>query len=230
MLLIFVLIVGVQPRTWHRIKDYFTKIDIKTQLGIKEDSRVQDTTTVQNKLKNMVYDSKSLTVVVNNNQPNLRKEKIGKNNYFLEKLDFMGRVQGGKIRLTSPNVFKENIEKKITVNPTGWYRKTNKKYLKKVALLPKVEEQKRNVITGTQALTAQMKKYEDEIENRMRANNESIDYQVEPIYNGINSIASGVHLQAQSDKKDYQLNVYIFNEQPEMKLNHLTGTIQKEEK
>lgn len=64
--------------------------------------------------------------------------------------------------------------------------------------------------------------YESKVRNALR-NGEKVIYQVQPIFQGKDLMAKGVHMQAISTNKKLNFNVYLYNVQPGMKFNYANG-------
>lgn len=121
----------------------------------------------------------------------------------------------------------------LTWDPTGWHNKRinggwlyNRCHLIGYQLTGQ-NNNPRNLITGTRELNdPDMLKYENEVAEYIRNSKKHyIRYRVTPIYRGNNLLANGVEMEAQSvGSNAVHFNVYIFNEQPGVKINYKNGT------
>lgn len=90
----------------------------------------------------------------------------------------------------------------------------------------------RNLITGTRYMNTEgMLPFENEIAEYVKDTGENVLYEVTPIYEGENLVASGVHMQACSvddDCESLAFNVYAYNVQPGVEIDYATGENEKE--
>lgn len=90
---------------------------------------------------------------------------------------------------------------------------------------------KENLVTGTRAMNSPgMQDFETQISDVLYYDKLHVRYQVTPIYQGNELLPRGVHMMAKSvedDGKACNLNVYVFNVQPDYTINYQTGVGQK---
>lgn len=91
-----------------------------------------------------------------------------------------------------------------------------------------------NLVTGTRAFNNPgMNYYEGKISNALYYGKTHIRYRVTPIYSGNELLPRGVQMMAKSiedNGKTYDLNVYVFNVQPGVEIDYLTGQNSVQEK
>lgn len=122
------------------------------------------------------------------------------------------------------------------IKPTGWqtakYDFVDGKYLYNRCHLIGFQltgenANERNLITGTRYLnTKGMLPFENMVADYIKDTGNHVMYRCTPVFAGNESVARGVHLEAYSveDKGDgICLNVFIFNVQPGVKIDYLTG-------
>lgn len=122
------------------------------------------------------------------------------------------------------------------IKPTGWhtakYDFVDGKYLYNRCHLIGFQltgenANERNLITGTRYLnTKSMLPFENMVADYIKDTGNHVMYRCTPVFAGNESVARGVHLEAYSveDKGDgICFNVFIFNVQPGVKIDYLTG-------
>lgn len=122
------------------------------------------------------------------------------------------------------------------IKPTGWqtakYDFVDGKYLYNRCHLIGFQltgenANERNLITGTRYLnTKGMLPFENMVADYIKDTGHHVMYRCTPVFAGNESVARGVHLEAYSveDKGDgICFNVFIFNVQPGVKIDYLTG-------
>ncbi len=143
------------------------------------------------------------------------------------------------------NVCKEIMPKedekrgKISYKPTGWVQKeypyiinTRQLYNRCHLIawqLSAENNRKENLMTGTAYLNQAMIKWENDIAEYIKDNennNYHVLYRVTPIFEGENKLANGVHMEAMSveeREKGIYFNLYIYNVQPNIEIDYSTG-------
>ena len=85
----------------------------------------------------------------------------------------------------------------------------------------------RNLITGTRYMNVEgMLPFEDMVADYVQDTNNHVLYQVTPIFEGKNLVASGVQMEAQSVEdhgKGIEFNVFVYNIQPGITIDYATG-------
>ena len=128
---------------------------------------------------------------------------------------------------------------KISYKPTGWVQheypyiiNTRQLYNRCHLIawqLSAENNRKENLMTGTAYLNQAMIKWENDIAEYIKDNennNYHVLYRVTPIFEGENKLASGVHMEAMSveeGEKGIYFNIYIYNVQPNIEIDYSTG-------
>lgn len=136
---------------------------------------------------------------------------------------------------TMPTEEREDIS---SVTPTGW---NNKRYDSDLVdggwiynrchligyQLTGENDNADNLITGTRYLNIEgMLPFENEVADYVRDTGNHVMYQVTPIYEGSNLVASGVVMEAESvedNGEGIDFNVYCYNVQPGIEIDYSTG-------
>ncbi len=132
---------------------------------------------------------------------------------------------------TMPTESRGNIS---SVKPTGWWQAYyngevlyNRCHLIGFQLAGE-NANWRNLITGTAYLNIDgMLPFENEIADYVESSGHHVLYCVEPIFDGDNLVASGVHMQALSVEdggSHVSFNVYCYNVQPGVLINYADGS------
>lgn len=180
-------------------------------------------------------------VYINNNIPNFREEEYTTKSFEkYSKLDDLGRCG-----VAYANICKEIMPKKdekresiSEIKPSGW---KNVKYdgiidgnylYNRCHLigwqLAGENANKQNLITGTRYMNVEgMLPFENLVDDYIERNeNNHVLYRVTPIFKEKNLVASGVQMEAYSiedNGKGIQFNIYVYNVQPGIEINYLTG-------
>ncbi len=182
------------------------------------------------------YDGE-IAVTINDNCSNFtdKEKKRARKGAFEDysKLDKLGRCGAA-----TANICKETMpgddEKRESIgsiNPSGWQ---SINFWSRCHLigwqLSGENDNERNLITGTSRMNLSgMLPRENQIATYIRDNpNNHVLLKVDPIYEGTDLVASGVHMQAWSveDKgKGIDFNYYIFNYQPGYIIDYSNGTV-----
>lgn len=183
------------------------------------------------------FDGSTPYVTINSNIPDF-EEKYFTTKSFEEyaPLDSLGRcgVAFANVSIdTMPTGEREAISK---IKPTGWqnakYDFIDGKYLYNRChligfQLTAENANEKNLITGTRFMNVQgMLPFENKVAEYVKKNKKHVLYRVTPIFEGDNLVASGVKMEAESveDKgSSIMFNVYVYNSQPKVKINYLTG-------
>lgn len=180
-------------------------------------------------------------VYINNNIPNFREEEYTTKSFEkYSKLDNLGRCG-----VAYANICKEIMPKKdekresiSEIKPSGWKNVKydgiiDGKYLYNRChligwQLAGENANKQNLITGTRYMNVEgMLPFEDLVDDYIEKNeNNHVLYRVTPIFKEKNLVASGVQMEAYSvedNGKGIQFNIYVYNVQPGIEINYLTG-------
>ena len=123
-----------------------------------------------------------------------------------------------------------------SIKPSGWhsvkYDFVDGKYLYNRChligyQLTAENANEKNLITGTRYLnTKGMLPFENMVADYVKETGNHVLYRVTPVFEGKNLVASGVYMEAYSVEDDGDgicFYVYVFNRQPGVKINYLTG-------
>lgn len=117
-----------------------------------------------------------------------------------------------------------------SIHPSGWKSGMLWERCHLIAWMLSAEnDNKQNLITGTHTMNVKgMLPFEKEIAEYIDDSGNKVLYQVTPIYEGKNAIASGVHMMAYSvdDKgRGINFNIYCYNVTPNKSINYKTGVV-----
>lgn len=215
-------------------------ISVLAAISLASISFAKPTTTVQAQsyndrtLSSLTFHHQEI-VTVDQNHPRFSKssesEKHGPWQKF-SNLDFLNRAHTANA-LLNEKIMPTAKRQALTWNPTGWHNRRiqggwlfNRCHLIGYQLTGQ-NNNPRNLITGTRELNdPNMLKYENEVANYIKKSAHNyLRYRVTPIYRGNNLLANGVEMEGQSvGSNAVHFNIYIFNEQPGVKLNYRNGT------
>lgn len=183
------------------------------------------------------FNEKKPYVIINNNIPDFKEEDLTTECFEkYSELDELGRcgVVIANIGIeTMPTEERESIGQ---VKPTGWktarYDCVDGKYLYNRChligyQLTAENANERNLITGTRYMNVEgMLPFENKVAEYIKETENHVLYKVTPIFQGQNLVASGVQMEAMSVEdrgKEISFNVYIYNNQPNIEIDYLTG-------
>ena len=131
---------------------------------------------------------------------------------------------------------KEERESIGQIKPTGWhtvrYDCVEGKYLYNRChligyQLTAENANEKNLITGTRYMNVEgMLPFENIVADYIKETGNHVLYRVTPIFKDNNLVASGVQMEAKSvedNGKGVLFNVYVYNNQPGIEINYLTG-------
>ena len=176
-------------------------------------------------------------IEINNNIPNFKES-----DYTTEAFENYSELDDyGRCGVAYANICKEIMPKKgekrgdiSNVKPTGWkQKKYNGEYLYNRChligyQLSDENDNELNLITGTRYFNVTgMLPFENKVAEYIKENeNNHVLYRVTPVFEGENLLASGVEIEAYSvedNGKGICFNVYVYNIQPGININYLTG-------
>lgn len=177
-------------------------------------------------------------VAINNNIPKFKDSELKNTSYeTYARLDNLGRCGIARANIgrdLMPTSERGSIGR---VKPSGWqtvkYDIVDGKYLYNRCHLIGFQltgenANERNLITGTRYMNVDgMLPFENMVADYIKETSNHVLYQVEPIYEEDNLVATGVHMQGKSveDKgKGISFNVFVFNVQPGVEINYKDGT------
>ena len=150
-------------------------------------------------------------------------------------LDLLGRCTVAEAML-DPSLMPATQREAIgAVKPTGWhtvkYDIIEDKYLYNRCHLIGYQltgenANERNLITGTRYMNVRgMLGWENLLANYLKEVGGRCLYRVTPIFDGLNLVASGVHMEAESVEDDeIWFNIFVFNVQPGIGINYRNGS------
>ncbi len=176
-------------------------------------------------------------VVLEGNQPGFSEDEITTVSYeSYSELDELGRCGKAMACIDESLMPKEEREDISEIIPTGWqwskYETVEGEYLYNRCHLIGFQltgenANERNLITGTRYMNVSgMLPFENMVAEYIRKTGNHVLYRVTPIYEGENLIASGVQMEAWSVEDEGQgirFHVYVYNVQPNININYLTG-------
>ncbi len=226
----------------HRKKSSHRKNTLTTKNTTSTTSTA--TTTTNNKkvaksssLSNIPPFSGEPYVVINNNKPKFSDSERDKKSYeYYSDLDDLGRCQVAIANVGQDLMPTEKRESISRVRPSGWKNAEydfvdgghlyNRCHLIGFQLTGE-NANERNLITGTRYLNVDgMLPFENLIADYVKETNNHVLYKVEPIYDGDNLVAKGLHMQAESvedNGEGVSFNIFCYNNQPGVKINYATG-------
>ena len=183
------------------------------------------------------FDGKTPYVIINNNEPEFPDEDLNTNSFEkYSELDSLGRcgvAYANVSKETMPTEARGDISK---VKPTGWhavkYDCVEGKYLYNRChligyQLTAENANKQNLITGTRYLNVEgMLPFENQVAEYVKQKNGHVLYRVTPIFEENNLVANGVQMEAESVEdrgEEVKFNVYVYNVQPNIKIDYSTG-------
>lgn len=184
------------------------------------------------------FDGKTPYVIINNNEPEFPDEDLNINSFEkyseLDSLERCGVAYANVSKETMPTEARGDISK---VKPTGWhavkYDCVEGKYLYNRChligyQLTAENANKQNLITGTRYLNVEgMLPFENQVAEYVKQKNGHVLYRVTPIFEENNLVANGVQMEAESVEdrgEEVKFNVYVYNVQPNIKIDYLTGS------
>lgn len=187
------------------------------------------------------------TYVLNDNRPLFTEEDYAaaKDQYiFLSELDYLGRCgvcEGSLGKDTLPEEDRGDIS---SVRPSGWHQEMYPTVISKndgalynrchllMYALTGLNAEPRNLITGTEYLNNKgMLPYEMAVVNWIEKEGGRVLYRVTPVFEGMNLLCSGVHIEAgdvETGGDRFHINVYCYNVEPGISIDYATGYSKKE--
>ena len=176
-------------------------------------------------------------VIINNNKPEFdEKDFTTKSFERYSELDVLGRCGAAYANIGKDLMPTEQRGDIGMIKPTGWqyskYDFIDGKYLFNRCHLIGFQlagenANEKNLITGTRYLNVDgMLPFENQIAEYVKKKNKHVLYRVTPIFKDKNLVASGVQMEAMSVEdrgKTICFNVYVYNNQPRVKIDYKTG-------
>jgi len=184
--------------------------------------------------------SSEIVITINNDIPYFEDKDITNEefeNYSnLDSLNRAGVAFANICKYTMPP--KDSKRGSLSYKPTGWvqylYGENNKEHLYERChliawQLGNENNNKKNLITGTCQMNEAMIKYENAVADWIKTKNKEnkdyhVLYRVTPIYEGTNSLATGVEIEAKSvEEEGILFNKFIYNVQDNFDIDYSTG-------
>lgn len=176
-------------------------------------------------------------ITINENQPNFSKGELSSKPFErYSRLDVLGRC-GVAVANLGPETMPKGERGAISsVTPSGWhnvkYPNVEGKYLYNRCHLIGYQlsgenANKRNLITGTRYLNVNgMLPFENQVADYIKETKNHVLYRVTPLYQGVDLVAKGVLMEAESCEdqgKGIKYSVFVYNVQPGISINYLNG-------
>lgn len=186
--------------------------------------------------------SNSPYIEINNNVPEFETHEIQEATTSYEtysQLDRLGRCQEAQASIGQDLMPTEDRESLSDVTPSGWDNERyscvdggwiyNRSHLIGFQLTGE-QANALNLITGTRYMNVEgMLPFENQVADYIKSTGNHVLYEVTPIYEGNNLVASGVQMEAYSVEdqgQGVQFNVYCYNVQPGININYANGDTQ----
>lgn len=177
-------------------------------------------------------------VYIGSGNSNLLETEEWSEGYESYTMDDLGRCSVAEAMVGEDTMPTDDREDISSVEPTGW---NNKRYDSELVdggwiynrchligyQLTGENANEKNLITGTRYLNIEgMLPFENNVAEYIKDTGNHVMYQVTPIYEGDNQVASGVVMEAESvedNGEGIDFNVYCYNVQPEIEIDYSTG-------
>lgn len=217
---------------------------MQTEIWENENNEINYTTKVSFSLDEIPEFTDTPYVVINQNIPFFKESD--KTTIAFEKyseLDELGRCGVAYANICEEIMPTEKRGEIGNIKPTGWHTVryddlVEGKYLYNRCHLIGYQlagenANEKNLITGTRYFNVEgMLPFENQVKNYVEETNYHVLYRVTPIFKENNLVASGVQMEAFSVEdmgKGICFNVYVYNQQPGIEINYLTGESHKME-
>lgn len=176
-------------------------------------------------------------VVVENNIPDFSEEELQTEAYEeYSELDDLGRCGTAKANIGEELMPTEERESISQIKPSGWNNKAydeveggylyNRCHLIGFQLTAENANEE-NLITGTRYMNTEgMLPFENLVADYIRETENHVLYEVTPVFEDDNLVASGVLMEAKSVEDDGEgicFFVYVYNVQPGIEIDYATG-------
>lgn len=183
-------------------------------------------------------------VIINDNRPEFADKDLTADAYeFYSELDYLGRCGYAMACVGKELMPTEDRESISQIKPSGWIQEKydfvdgenlyNRCHLIGFQLTGENANEK-NLITGTRYMNVEgMLLFENMIADYIKETGNHVLYRVTPVFDEKNLVARGVQMEALSIEDDGEgicLNVYVYNNQPGVVIDYLTGESREEGK
>ena len=176
-------------------------------------------------------------VVLNNNEPEFNEEDFTKETFEeYSELDVLGRCGPAFANIGIETMPTEERGEIGQIKPSGWqtikYDNIDGKYLYNRCHLIGYQltgenDNEKNLITGTRYMNREgMLPFENEVADYEKDTGNHVLYRETPVFEGDNLVADGVLMEAMSVEDqglDIEFNVFVYNVQPQVKIDYQTG-------
>lgn len=183
------------------------------------------------------FDETKPYVIINNNMPDFSEEEITTKSFEkYSELDELGRCGVAYANIGIDTMPIEERESIGQIKPTGWhtvkYDCVDGKYLYNRChligyQLTAENANEKNLITGTRYMNIEgMLPFENKVAEYIKETGNHVLYRVTPIFKDNNLVASGVQMEAKSVEDNGEgilFNIFVYNNQPNIEIDYLTG-------
>lgn len=176
-------------------------------------------------------------IEIQGNEPDFSREELtGEPFERYSELDALGRCGEAFANVGTETMPQETRAPIGRIKPTGWhsvrYDNVEGRYLYNRChligfQLTAENANEKNLITGTRAMNVDgMLPFEDMVADYVKETDNHVLYRVTPDFKGDDLVASGVQMEALSvedEGEGVRFNVYVYNEQPGIIIDHATG-------
>ncbi len=217
---------------------------LQTELGKNVEHEIQKTTEVSFQLDEIPEFPGVPYIVINENRPFFEESDYTTTAFEdYSELDELGRCGVAFANICKEIMPTEKRGEIGNVKPTGWHTVryddlVEGKYLYNRCHLIGYQlagenANEKNLITGTRYFNVEgMLPFENQVDAYVEETGHHVLYRVTPIFEGNNLVANGVQMEAfsvEDEGKGICFNVYIYNQQPGIEIDYLTGESKKRE-
>ena len=176
-------------------------------------------------------------IEINGNEPDFDQDQITDKSFEeYSQLDSLGRCQEAEASIGDDLMPTEERGSIGQIKPSGWhtvkYDNVDGKYLYNRCHLigyhlTAENANEENLITGTRYMNVEgMLPFENMVADYIKETGNHVMYEVTPVYDGDDLVASGVHMEGYSvedEGEGISFNIYAYNVQPGIEIDYATG-------
>ena len=176
-------------------------------------------------------------IEINGNEPDFDQDQITDKSFEeYSQLDSLGRCQEAEASIGEDLMPTEERGSIGQIKPSGWhtvkYDNVDGKYLYNRChligyQLTAENANEENLITGTRYMNVEgMLPFENMVADYIKETGNHVMYEVTPVYDGDDLVASGVHMEGYSvedEGEGISFNIYAYNVQPGIEIDYATG-------
>ncbi len=176
-------------------------------------------------------------IEINGNEPDFDQDQITDKSFEeYSQLDSLGRCQEAEASIGDDLMPTEERGSIGQIKPSGWhtvkYDNVDGKYLYNRChligyQLTAENANEENLITGTRYMNVEgMLPFENMVADYIKETGNHVMYEVTPVYDGDDLVASGVHMEGYSvedEGEGISFNIYAYNVQPGIEIDYATG-------